>query len=71
MSAISKMPTQKQYSDKLLDLKLQMKRASIRKINAETRKIKAEAKWLDAQTKSVVIFNKQAKQSANGSNPDT
>ena len=48
-----------------------MKRASIRKINAETRKIKAEAKWLDAQTKSVVIFNKQAKQSANGSNPDT
>ncbi|TGO41720.1 hypothetical protein BHYA_0017g00300 [Botrytis hyacinthi] len=43
---MSKMPVQKQHSDKLLDLKLQRKRASIRKINAETRKIKAEAKWL-------------------------
>ncbi|KAF5868126.1 uncharacterized protein Bfra_007322 [Botrytis fragariae] len=68
---MSKMPVQKQHSDKLLDLKLQRKRASIRKINSETRKIKAEARWLDAQTKSIIIFNKQAKEAANGSNPGT
>ncbi|TGO19875.1 hypothetical protein BTUL_0002g01220 [Botrytis tulipae] len=68
---MSKIPAQKQHSDKLLDLKLQRKRASIRKINAETRKIKAEAKWLDAQTKSITIFNKQAKEASNGSNPGT